>query len=326
MTIKQSLGMVASRGMVTLIIGLLFLVQIGHCHDTTRLLRDFPFIMSHDAATSMLDSKLNLIESYTQTQATGSLAGQLDCGSRAFDYRPYLTSDGLLVAHHGPVKVKAYSMKESIEGVIDWLNQEENKNELVILYVSHCKADGDDDMQEQRCIEASRQLLENMGVSVTSDCDLLSSMTVADAFKTGQLSKSSGSLLAVQGCINENFDVNVNCYGFYDKLKTYCCYGKHKEIPWNHLTSYLNNTAASASTDALWMLQAHWQSDTASIPLGDLHRGSVLEDESKAGVNAWLAATLRARALPYENLNIIEVDNVCDGGNDILAALRESWY
>jgi hypothetical protein len=303
----------------------LCILSFVNCYTSDRLLRNFPLIMSHDAATSMLDSKLNVIESYTQTQSSGTLASQLDCGARAFDYRPYLMNDGSLVAHHGAIKVKS-SMEESVQGLIDWLKVDEHNDELVLLYVSHCEADGDNDTQGERCTDASAQLLEKLGVSVISDCESLSGMTVAEAFKHGELSENSGSLLAVQGCVNENYDSSINCYGFYDKVKTYCCYGKNKEVAWNNFAAYLNRTAASMSTDALWMLQAHWQSDAVSIPLGDLHRSSVLEDESKAGVNAWLASTLRSRALPFESLNIIELDNVCDGGVGVLAALRESWY
>ena len=74
------------------------------------------------------------------------------------------------------------------------------------------------------------------------------------------------------------------------------------------------------------MLQAHWQSTSASMALGDLHLSSVLKDESAAGVNAWIASQVINRALPFEYLNIIEVDNVCNGGRQILEALKATYY
>lgn len=291
------------------------------------LLRYFPMVMSHDAATSYLDSKLNVIESYTQTQAPGTLASQLDCGARAFDYRPYLGKDGELIAHHGSVKVNA-SMRDSVEGIVDWLKADVpgRSGELVVLYTSHCESDGDKDSQAQRCTDATAQLLQDMGVAALSDCAPLENLTVEGAKQMGRV-EGGGSLLAIAGCVNENYDSNVNCYGFVNKVEPYCCYGKRKEVAWNTFEAYLNNTAGPSSTsfDNLWMLQAHWQSDAVSIPLGDLHRSSVLQDEDKAGVNKWLAAALRARALPYATLSLVELDNVCDGGNDVREALQEAW-
>ena len=295
--------------------------------DSDQLLRHHPMVMSHDAATSYLESSLNIIESYTQTQAPGTLRSQLDCGARAFDYRPYLGKDGILVAHHGAVKVKA-SMRDSVNGLIDWLKADVSgrSDELVLLYTSHCEADGVKDTQEQRCVDATSELLHDMGISTLSDCAPLKSLTVEGAKQVGRI-EDGGSLLAIAGCVNENYDEHVNCYGFMDKVLPYCCYGMRQETAWDKFEAYLNNTAGQASTavDNLWMLQSHWQSDAVSIPLGDLHRSSVLLDESRAGVNKWLAGKIRARALPFETLSIVELDNVCDGGNDVLAALKESF-
>ncbi len=68
-------------------------------------------------------------------------------------------------------------------------------------------------------------------------------------------------------------------------------------------------------------LQAHWQSTSVSVPLGDMHLSSVLKDESAAGVNKWIANDF-LQSNRFSHLNIIEVDNVCDGGQRLLAALR----
>lgn len=280
--------------------------------------------MSHDAATSDLDD-INIIETYTQTQAAGTLASQLDCGARAFDYRPYLQKDNTLIAHHGGIKVKT-SMKDSVQGLMDWLQKAENKNEFVLLYISHCEGAGDKDARTGVCEESSVELLQEMGVYTLTDCGPLSDFTLEDAMDRGRVSEGAGSLVAVFNCVNENYDEHVNCWGFHDKHE-YSCYGNNKEFAWASMIAYLNNTVIPSSTakDNLWMLQAHWQSTATSISLGDLHRSSVLKDESKAEVNKWLAKTLKAKALPYEKLSLIELDHVCDGGNDVLAALQESW-
>jgi hypothetical protein len=279
--------------------------------------------MSHDAATSDLDD-INIIQTYTQTQAPGSLASQLDCGARAFDYRPYLQKDNVLIAHHGGIKVKT-NMKDSVKGVIDWLQRAENSEELVLLYISHCEADGDNDTKGSRCEQSSAELLKQLGIYTLTDCTPLVDLSVDTVKESGRL-LNGGSIIAIFNCVNENYVDSVNCWGFHDK-REYSCYGKHKEVAWDSFKTYLNDTSGPSSTsnDNLWMLQAHWQSTSTSISLGDLHLSSVLKDESKAGVNAWLANTIRNRELPYEKLNLIKLDNVCDGGNDVLAALRESW-
>jgi len=295
-------------------------------YDLVKPLREFPMVLSHDAATSMLNAKLKVVGSYTQTQADGDLASQLDCGARAYDYRPYLKKDGTLIAHHGSMKVNA-EMRGSLQGIIEWLAQPAHSDELVLLYVSHCLSDGDKDTQEPRCVDAAAALLSDMGVStIRGDCSPLSSLTVGDALSRGKL-PSGGSLLAVFDCTNENFVESVNCWGVQG-IHEYCCYGENKEIAWASLTSYLNSTASPLATpaDNLWMLQAHWQSTAVSVPLGDLHRSSVLQDERRAGVNLWLAQMLRARALPYKTLSLVELDNVCDNGLEVLAALQENYY
>lgn len=303
----------------------LLCIEAASLANPDRLLKQYPMILSHDAATSMLDVKLNVVSAYTQTQAQGSLSSQLDCGSRAFDYRPYLKKDNTVIAHHGTIKVDSL-MKDSVQDIINWLAQPQNVDELVVLYVSHCEADGDSSSQESRCVDASADILQEMNVStIRGDCSPLATLTVGDALAQGKL-PNAGSLLAIYDCANENFVQAVNCWGVHNK-REYSCYGKNKEVAWDALAGYLNSTASPLATaaDNLWLLQAHWQSNTVSVPLGDLHRSSVLKDESKAGVNAWLAEQLKNRALPYETLSFVELDNVCDGGLAVLEALREAW-
>jgi hypothetical protein len=61
-----------------------------------------------------------------------NFTGQLNCGARGFDYRPYF-EDGVLYAHHGTYVVKK-PMSDVLNEVIAWCN--ENPNELVIFDVN----------------------------------------------------------------------------------------------------------------------------------------------------------------------------------------------
>ena len=61
-------------------------------------LSEYAILMSHDAATGYLQRD-HVVADWAITQSI-DLVGQLDCGARSFDYRPYYTN-GELFAHHG---------------------------------------------------------------------------------------------------------------------------------------------------------------------------------------------------------------------------------
>jgi hypothetical protein len=55
----------------------------------TTPLNEWPMIMTHDAATTYLKGGgIHQINNWTKTQPDGGPAGQLNCGARAFDWRP----------------------------------------------------------------------------------------------------------------------------------------------------------------------------------------------------------------------------------------------
>ena len=89
------------------------------------------------------------------------------------------------------------------------------------------------------------------------------------------------------------------------------------------MISYSINTTAISyphqNPGYLWMVQTHWQSTAGSITLGTLHRSSILIDEEKSHVNEWVAESINSKL--FEQINIVEVDNVCDHGMDIYKAL-----
>ena len=67
-------------------------------------------------------------------------------------------------------------------------------------------------------------------------------------------------------------------------------------------------------------LQALWQEDADSVVVSGLHGATLLSEESRSGLNALVAAQiLETPGAPY---GLIEVNNVCDSGPALLAALR----
>jgi len=286
----------------------------------------WPAVMSHDAATGELEAKLafaearqlnesSVVDDWSITQSAG-LVGQLTCGARALDYRPYCQG-GQVLAHHGAVVIKK-ALQDSIADVRAWLHS--SPDSLVLLYLSHVEGDSG-------CEETARAALDGLGV-FTMQCADVSRHTVADVYAKGQRPNlaQGGSLAAVFDCMDERFDSTVNCYtGF---LQT-CSTGPDDQSceAWRRMKAYFEqSTSAPGAPGQLTMTQLHWQSTAATITYGTLAGSSILKDEERAGVNRWAAASLRARKDVAEtHVNFVELDNVCDAGLDVHQALLEAF-
>lgn len=275
----------------------IFIIAFFFGHS--QLLNQYPFLLSHDAATGEMDeSRDGVVDKWAQTQ-NASMYEQLECGSRGFDYRPYY-ENGTLYAHHGTVIVRK-PMEESLKDVLRWCSN--NPNELVIFYITGCDGVG--------CLEAAAGLLANYKVNTISDCEQLQGMTFLDALK-------KGSLLGVLGCVEEQYDPTQNCYG-----PSFVCYDEStKQLPWSRFQTYMKSATdrIPVSNGNLWMAQGHWQSTALTVTYGTLRNSSLLLDESRSGMNAWIEEKIKANYFRY--LNLVEVDHVCDGGREILAALK----
>jgi hypothetical protein len=137
-----------------------------------KKLNQYAFLMTHNSATGELSHP-----AYSDCQGV-TMVNQLNCGTRAFDYRPYLNGDNL-IAHHGDVLVDK-PMSDSVQSVLDWLSIVENQKELVILYVSHC--DEGSSSNTVNCYTAARNVLATKSVYTIDTCTDLVDLTVASAF------------------------------------------------------------------------------------------------------------------------------------------------
>ena len=172
------------------------------------------------------------------------LAAQLDCGARAFDYRPY-SKDGHLFAHHGGIVVHK-PMDESLVEIADWCGA--NSEDLVILAVSACDGDAD-------CYSASLELVRSHGIQIITECSDLQSLTYESARSLARMD-NGGSLLAVFDCVESQYDPTNVCYG-----KGFICYesswGGSTEEPWEHMRNYMQDATKQVPVDdgRLWMAQ-----------------------------------------------------------------------
>lgn len=271
------------------------------------LLTQFPILMSHDSASGeILEDNIEM--AWTKTQSCG-LVCQLNCGARAFDYRPYC-QNGNIIAHHGGVVIDK-PMSESIEEVMAWSNQ--NPNDLVIFYLSHF--DGD-----SSCDSKSVSLLQQYGIYTVTNCNDLASMTMASA-KSKSGIKGGGYVIGIKDCTNEEYDDTINCY-----ISGQVCYdtetNKASTVPITRFSTYMQSVTTNyhSDTSQLWMAQAHWQSTAYSVSSGTLHNSSLLLDESRSGLNQWVINQIKGGS--YKYLNIVEVDNVCDQGAELYNALN----
>jgi hypothetical protein len=80
-------------------------------------------------------------------------------------------------------------------------------------------------------------------------------------------------------------------------------------------------TNGLATAQPLYQAQALWEESTASVVIGELHLSSLLNDEVKSEMNKMVAGYIRDGR--WANINQIELNNVCDAGPDVLAALQE---
>jgi hypothetical protein len=195
-----------------------------------------------------------------------------------------------------------------VNDVREWLAS--HPDALVLFYLSHF--DG-----EQGCEQTTSELMASLGIAPLS-CGEVASVTVSQAFQRGaQL--TGGSIVAVVDCMDERFDESVNCYTGI--LAT--CYGGPSggDEAWARMHAYQEASTAVAATSQLWMTQLHWQTTAASIAYGTLHGGSILLDEERGGVNAWVAEALRGGL--FKSLALIELDSVCHGGPEVYSALLD---
>ena len=75
----------------------------------------------------------------------------------------------------------------------------------------------------------------------------------------------------------------------------------------------------SASGQPMYQAQAVWQESVTSVVIGEAHLSSLMNDEAKSTLNELVTGHVREGR--WKDLNAVEVNNVCDGGNVLNEAL-----
>lgn len=281
------------------------------------VMNEWPMIMCHDAATTYLPGGvLHPVNNWAKTQPDGGTSGLLDCGARAFDWRPSL-KDGSLVMHHGGVTVD-HPMKDAMLEIINWAATKGTAVEdLVVIGVTDCDGGAPCDL-------AVQSLLNSLNITFITDCSKLKGLTVAEASKMGKMTMG-GSILAINSCWSENYNPEVACSGYKDK-EEYTCYtdSSSKGFPLQRMWDYIDNVTklGPPSNGDMYTHQCIWQETTDSVVVGELHLSTLLQDEARSTLNALINDRIASGAFDSSRINMVEVNDVCDGGPALLKTLR----
>jgi len=227
-------------------------------------------------------------------------------------------------------------MTDSLDEMIAWAGKHTQPEDLVLLGISHCAG--------TNCAQLTEDLITSKGIKYISDteCSKLKNMTVSDAFFASQL-PGGGSILAVENCIDMNYDDTIGCSGYFSSAPApastgflaedpqsnsleYTCYSNASTnaFPTNRMNEYLKKTVAKGppTNGNLWQIQAIWQETTSSVTVGVQYGSSLLEDERRSGLNAMSKTWITSGEIDVSKANMWEINNVCNGGLELLEALR----
>lgn len=313
----------------------------------------WPMIMTHDAATGYLPSGiLHPINNWYVAQPSdekSAITKQLNCGARAIDWRSRVdeSTGGIVEGTHATMSVK-HKLSDSLAEIVAWANAHPDDEDLVVFSVARC-------LGWSNCTDLTRRAVQQAGLAIVP-CQTLASLTMGQALDTGRLPGGGHALAIVDGCLEMNWNETLSCSGYGSskarlgaavgtrpqgadieeavaraqglarqgsELRTYyTCYGSSRDFPTARLFDYLDRTSVGGPPAAggLWQMQALWQETKDSVEIGVLEVSSLLLDESKSGLNAQVTRAVAAGR--WKDINLLEVNNVCDGGPELLAALR----
>eukprot|EP00929_Paragymnodinium_shiwhaense_P104693 TRINITY_DN6931_c0_g2_i1.p1 TRINITY_DN6931_c0_g2~~TRINITY_DN6931_c0_g2_i1.p1 ORF type:complete len:346 (-),score=56.42 TRINITY_DN6931_c0_g2_i1:456-1493(-) len=287
----------------------------------TTPLSQWAMIEAHDSATGYLKGGdlFHPVNTWAITQPsnlTAAITMQLNCGARAFDLRAKVDPKGRLVFHHGSIEVM-HPLVDVVQEFVNWAAENTADEDFLLAEVKHC--DGNN------CTEMTVEAFAAAGVQVVTDCTSLQGKTLGDALELSRLPRG-GHLLVTMGCVDGDYNPSINCWGVGKLDIEYSCHqdGHDKAVPWEKMWQYLDNTSTAGiprrGRKPLWAMQALWQESASTIVIGELHLSSLLKDEQKSGLNRAVASAIRSGRFPH--INLLEVNNVCDGGPELLQALR----
>mmetsp|Transcript_71076 Transcript_71076/g.179925 ORF Transcript_71076/g.179925 Transcript_71076/m.179925 type:complete len:448 (+) Transcript_71076:80-1423(+) len=270
------------------------------------LLRQSPFLMTHDSATSYKGGHLTKAN-FVKT-ASASLVGQLACGARAFDLRVIVLNNNFddIRFHHFNVKSNGkrgvgwvsrdQSVANTIPEMVSWSRM--HPDELVLLSVNHCyitaakKAKYNTPIHSLDCRDARLvQAFTKLGMRAETSCHRLNSWTLDKARQAAEM-PGGGKMLFIPGdgiCVQSNWDDSVHSAAAVD--------------------AYVDRTMQAARAGSpMFQVQAFSQ-QKLFVPLEK-------SKEINLNILRWLKTSDK-----LTGVNLLEVNLVCAYGPSIASAL-----
>ena len=298
---------------------------------------------------------------FARTQNGDNITALLDCGALSFDWRPAL-SGASLGFFHGPIFVNhsmQAAAQEVVDWANAHASSAEDA--LVILNVADCSGDCSA-AALAAFAAVGLPAVWGAGCDAASDYTLSAAMAAAalpggghalalvgcpgaplntyDDRRscTGFYNVSEGEAFeaSVAACLSapsasELLACIQAVLGVLDLPEHFACYrdgsGRNSSWPFDRLLAWLVATAAvpppsgAGQRGLLVSLQGDWAQNTQSTILSFLHDSSLLLDDSRAGFNAQLAEWVGTPGL-LAHVGQLGMNAVCDGGPQVLAALR----
>lgn len=285
-------------------------------------------------------------------------------GARVFDARPAMNDQGELVWHHGSIVVN-YTFVDSLNEVIEWCGNNQDELVLMSIsdctgdgcndavnealqnanvpYITSCSWFENATLANTR-VEAA---ISNGGqlLAINGDCGYMNYVpaVACSGYNKTSLENKIAKCLEQSETNNlvssENIELLTQCAEeFRDEYevlikqsklpKVYRCYDDDttNAFPLGRIFDYLDGVSTSYGTQLqgkMWQMQAIWQETDESVVLGTLVRSSLLEDEERSSLNAKLVASVDAGR--WNQISLLEVNNVCDNGPELFTSLRNWW-
>lgn len=261
------------------------------------LLREFPFIMTHDSATGFI-RKFDPRWRVGQSQ-TINLVEQVTCGARALDIRLVIKDgkENQFFFHHG-------------EGIFSWVSDltgetlqgewpklaawaRAHPEELLLLVISHCSVrHGFGNWGRSKCSEGLwPKEFQSLGLPFEANCETLSSMTYKEALQRSRL-QEGGHVMALDGaCVMENWDSSITSA--------------------EGVKSYVEKTMdlmRSRGYKTLFQVQSFVQQKLL-VPMDSHLNGEIL---------TWIT-----NSSLYDGVNLLEINLICSHGASMAHALGQ---
>lgn len=279
----------------------LFLVVSG------GLLRQSPFLMTHDSATGYIGAQ-DVLKDSAMTQTIG-LTDQLGCGARALDMRLFQAAYSPLSIgsmrrrtikyHHGklPAWTSDQTLDTTLQGLVDWAGN--HPSELVMVIASHTYHSdsvgalaGDGDMtHDLTLMQDIRTNFQKFGVRWEFDCGKINGWSLEDA-KTAARMNNGGAVIVLDGsnCYDDMYDSTINSPS---KVKAYVD----------------QHMAQGRTMSKMFSIQSFAQQSGVKVPLDADLNHDVLQ---------WIGQGV------FDGVNLLEVNTVCAYGPDIAVKLGAS--